>query len=282
MRLKIKNLVCILILFLFLAQNNLVWCAEKIDERYITNEPYIFYGERTFAVGFLEIPKEGDWGTPVPEIGGEKIFDFLITDSPLTFAGRYAKMLTKEKDIIAENFVGKYCFFTGYLKSYYIQRLIKENPHIKWLRNISLAHITVFEIEQIIPVENSDGVLSIEIPETLAEEFEISVTVKNILQRQLVGAKLQVNVTAGSLRIINGDTYDTKLIKDKYEAGESKVYNFRIQTRRPQPFDKTELEISVSFAGYGEEDSMVKPKIFPLYARKTYKYRLQWMRIQED
>lgn len=150
------------------------------------------------------------------------------------------------------------------------------------MRNLSLPVLSVFEIEQILPIKNDDNVLSIHVPEKLSNEFEISVTIKNTLQKQLIDSTLQVNIWGGSFRIIEGDSYCTKTIEDKYESGESKVYTFRIQELNVQPFDKTNFRISVAFAGYGIEDNLVKPKIFPLYSKKSYKYQLQWIRTQED
>lgn len=285
MNLKRKIYISISIIGIVVFSNYFAFGSNKGAKISTIEQPYIFYGERRFMVGFLETIKtikEGEWGRPVPKIKEEKICNFVIKDSLSDTSGMYATILAEEKNLSLENSVGKPIFFTGYIKAYWVDRLIKENPNIEWLRNISLSHISVFGIEQILPIENNDNVLSVHVPDKLSNEFEILVTIRNTLQRQLIDSRLQVNISGGPFKIIEGDSYDTKTIEDKYESWESKVYTFRIQARNSQPFDKTDFKISVAFAGYGIEGNLVKPKIFPLYSKKSYKYQLQWMQTQKD
>lgn len=276
-----KIYISILVIGVVGFNNCFVWGSESGKKISTMDQPYFYYGERAFMVGFLEPLKDSGWGKPAPETKEGKIYDFTIKD---TLSNSFEMFAATEKEISLDELKKKHLFFTGYIKAYGTNRLIKENPHIDWLRSVSLMHISVFEIEEMLPVENSDSVLSISLPDALSEKFDVSVTVKNTLQKELIDSTLLVNISGegGTFKIIEGDSYYTKAVKDKYGSGESKVYNFQIETRDSRPLEVADFEISVAFAGYGAEDKLLNPEIFPIYSKKSYRYEKQWLKVQED
>lgn len=258
-------------------------CAAEQTESGVSEPPYIYDRERTFTVGFIEPIQEGSWETPIPKMEGEDIYSFTIRD----ILGTYPKMQPGKGDIEPSDFEGEPFFFTGYVKSYDINRLIKENPDIEWLWYRS-SFISCFEIEYMIPVEDNDSVLSLEAPEKLSDEFEVSVTVKNILPIELVDTTLNIAIMYGPFRIVaiepsdldtTSSSYYPRIIKGEYEAGEEKNYIVKIQSRNSGEINSTDFEISASFGGYaieGDNDKVLleEKDIQPLYSKEVRKYKL--------
>ncbi len=252
----------------------------------LVQQPYIFYGKRTFTVGSLYLPEESKFGTPIPKMKGEDIFRFYIKSDIYPVR---VKIQEGKEDIEIGDLEENPFFFTGYVKSYFINNLIKENPDIEWLKSISLGILSVFEIEHMIPVEDNDSVLSVDMPDTLSDEFEISVTIKNVLQIPLVDTKLITKINPGSSTFIISDkdrtSYYDKTIEGKYEPGETKTHKIKFEKNsywreRENP---TEFEITVTFAGYGiegdeEEVLLEASKIKPLYSKEIRKYQLLWIK----
>jgi len=281
MNFKRKIYISILAIGATVFNSYFVWGSESGKKISTMDQPYLFYGERTFMVGFLEPLRDSGWGKPVPKTKEGEIYDFVIKD---TLSNSFEMFAATDKIISFEELKKKHLFFTGHVKAYGTHRLIKENPHIDWLRGVSLMHVSVFEIEQMLPVENSESALAISLPDALSEKFEVSVTVRNTLQKELIDSTLLVNISGegGAFKIIGGDSYYTKAVKDKYGSGESKVYNFQIETRNSRPPEVDDFKISVAFAGYGVEGELVNPEIFPIYSKKSYRYQMKWLEVQED
>jgi len=249
-------------------------------------QPYIFYGKRTFTVGSLYLPEESKFRTPIPKMKGEDIYRFYIKSDIYPVR---VKMKDEREDIEVGDLAPLF-FFTGYVKFYFINDLIKENPEIEWLRTLSLADLSVFEIEHMIPLEDNNSVLSVNVPENFSDEFEISVTVRNVLQVPLVDTKLRVRIKPGRSFIISDrdrDSYYGKTIEGKYDAEETKTYKIKVKKRdsgyRGGTEEGTKFEISVTFAGYGiegdEEEVLLEAnKIKPLYSKEIRKYQLLWIK----
>ena len=290
---KTKVLIGILALGVVLIGGCWIWsgCETKEVNRNISEveHPYFCDGERKFAVGFIEPIEEGHLGSPIPRMQDDDIYHFIITSD---VSGTFAKMMPGKGYIEPADFKGKPFFFTGYIKGYDILHLMEENPDIEWLRHRASAFISCFEIEQMIPVEDDDSALSLDAPETLSDEFVISVTVKNILPVELVDTTLSVAITYGPFRIVatepsdletTSSSYYSRIIKGKYNAGEEKNYKFKIQSRGFGDINKPDFGILVSFAGYGIEGDKDKvlleeKEIKPLYSREVQKYKLLWIK----
>jgi len=259
-------------------------CAADQTERGVFEPPYFYESERAFTVGFIEPLQEGSWGTPIPKMEGEDIYSFTIGD----IFGTYAKMQPGKGEIEPANFVDKSFFFTGFTKSYFINNLIEENPDIEWLKRLSILTISCFEIEHMIPVEDNDSVLSLEASEKLSDEFEVSVTVKNILPIELADTTLSIAIMYGPFRIVAIEPSDlettsssaySRIIKSEYEAGEEKNYIVKIQSRNSGEINSPDFEISASFGGYaieGDNDKVLleEKDIQPLYSKEgNFKYQ---------
>ncbi len=266
--------------------------------RHSTNQQPYFDGERRFFIGKFEVLKDPKWhaNTSIPKVGGEDIYNSHIANTT------FAKISSGKGDTEFKDFANKDFFFFGYDKAYPWDYLIRENPNDKSLRQFKAARkenaIGVFEIEQMIPIEglkNDNNILSFNVPDRILEEFEISVTVKNVLQTKLVDTICEISIKpeylvpfgileTTSIERSDHDEYDTRGFAglsssgsygDEYNPGEEKNYKFKIRYHRPTKIETTDIELSVFFAGYGIGE---RKEIKPVYSRKVQKYKLLWIK----
>jgi hypothetical protein len=271
MKNKIKIFFAVLITGIVLFGGWWIWDNHKpkklnleVSSSYQPYKPYIYFDQKIFTTGFLKLPEEQRWGLPIPKIEGEPIYDSFI-DSEIYPS--WAKLVSGSNLKISD-FSGKFCLFIGHRKAYLTNALIKENPNVEWLRNISLMHFGVFEIEQVIPVKDDSSLLSLDTPERLSEEFEITTTVKNSLPIELTDAVLKIKLyPAGSYMIVGGESYYDKTIQSKYNGREEKTFNFKIKSRFKENITHP-IKISVYFSGYGIENGVIKP----VYSSTTQSY----------
>lgn len=281
MNLKEKIYISIVIIGIVFVSNCRVYGQDKDAKVSSLDQPFIFNATRSFRVGFLEKGTKNRMFGNIPRIKGEKIYDSIIKDNLSDPYGQCAMMSGGWKVRVFEKNIGKFCFFTGYYKSYHIFRLRDENPHNELIEGRSSPYFSVFEIEQILPIENNENVFSILPPDAIADEFEIQLTVKNTLSRSLYDSLLHVEIS-GAFEILEGESYYTKDIEEKYESGGIKVYTFRIKRKDERFCDKKDFEISFVFMGCGKEGDPMKPELFPLYSKKSFKGKLQcqWVQVQ--
>ncbi len=244
---------------------------KNIDARLGIND------ERDMIIGHLKNAEGGLFGTQIPKSNGKKIYRWYIEGDTDSINAN----TLHEKDVyFPENSYERNFIFIGYYGGYETAKLIKENPFTWWLKDIS-SDLTVFEIEDIFLLENNADVITFDALDALKEEVVLSITVKNVLQKELVDTKVRIFVTSRKLEVIILNDSDSKIpsssyyetmIKRNYIAGEEKKYKLKIRPRNSQ-WNLTDFNISVSYEGYALNESTSPAEIIPLYSKKVIEYQ---------
>ena len=235
--------------------------------------------EKDMIAGSLKTAKGGLFGTQIPKSDGEKIYRWHIEGDTYS---TYANMIPKKDAYFPENSYERNFVFIGYYKGYETDKLIKENPFTWWLKDTTSGFLSVFEIEYLFPLENNADAITFDALDTLKEEVVTSVTVKNVLQKDLANTNLHLSLTPRTLEIIILEDSDSEItnhgsyykrITRKYNAGEEKNYKLKIRPRDSEKWNLTNFNISISFEGYTINENTNPPKIISLYSKKVQEYQ---------